>query len=125
MPPGIAAYKVFGSLFFGSVGKLEPLLDPVRTPARIVILEMHQVISIDNTGLETLQALHRSLSKRGGQLILCGLNRHPAEQVARSGFRDTLSAETSCRISPRALVPRPPDRARHGAARAVRAAEST
>ena len=57
VPPGIAAFKVFGSLFFGSVGKLEPLLDPVRTPARIVILEMHQVISIDNTGLETLQSL--------------------------------------------------------------------
>ena len=86
VPPGIAAYKVFGSLFFGSVGKLEPLLDPVRTPARIVILEMHQVISIDNTGLETLQSLQRSLAKRGGQLILCGLNRHPAAQVARSGF---------------------------------------
>ncbi|MCC6196438.1 MAG: STAS domain-containing protein [Burkholderiales bacterium] len=86
VPPGIAAYKVFGSLFFGSVGKLEPLLDPGETPARIVILEMHQVISIDNTGLETLHALHRSLSRRGGTLILCGLNRHPAEQVARAAF---------------------------------------
>jgi len=88
VPPGIAAFKVFGSLFFGSVGKLEPLLDPVRTPAHIVILEMHQVISIDNTGLETLQSLHRSLARRGGKLILCGLNRHPAEQVARAAFLD-------------------------------------
>jgi len=93
VPPTIAAYKVFGSLFFGSVGKLEALLDPVSTPARIVILEMHQVISIDNTGLETLQALARSLAKRGGQLILCGLNRHPAEQVARSGFHDALGRD--------------------------------
>jgi SulP family sulfate permease len=88
VPPGIAAYKVFGSVFFGSVGKLEPLLDPARTPARIVILEMHQVISMDNTGLETLQALQRSLAKRGGTLILCGLNRNPAEQVARAGFME-------------------------------------
>lgn len=88
VPPGIAAYKVFGSVFFGSVGKLEPLLDPALTPARIVILEMHQVISMDNTGLETLHALHRALAKRGGTLLLCGLNRHPAEQVARAGFID-------------------------------------
>ena len=88
VPPAIAAFKVFGSLFFGSVGKLEPLLDPVRTPARIVILEMHQVISIDNTGLETLQSLQRSVARRGGRLILCGLNQHPAEQVSRAGFLD-------------------------------------
>ena len=88
VPPGVAAYKVFGSIFFGSVGKLEPLLDPVRTPARIVILEMHQVISMDTTGLETLQSLHRSLVKRGGRLILCGLNHNPAEQVARLAFLD-------------------------------------
>jgi SulP family sulfate permease len=88
VPPVIAAFKVFGSLFFGSVGKLEPLLDPVRTPQRIVILEMHQVISIDNTGLETLQSLQRSVARRGGRLILCGLNRHPAEQVARAAFLD-------------------------------------
>lgn len=92
-PPGVAAYKVFGSLFFGSIGKLEPLLDPVLSPARIMILEMHQVISIDNTGLETLQSLQRTLARRGGQLILCGLNRHPAEQIDRSGFRDELGAE--------------------------------
>lgn len=88
IPPGVAAFKIFGSIFFGSVGKLEPLLDPVRTPARIVILEMHQVISIDNTGLETLQSLQKSLARRGGRLILCGLNRNPAEQVQRAGFLD-------------------------------------
>ena len=90
VPPTIAAYKVFGSLFFGSVGKLEPLLDPVRTPARVIILEMHQMISIDNTGLETLQSLQRSLARHDGQLILCGLNRNPAALVERSGFAATL-----------------------------------
>ena len=90
VPPTVAAYKVFGTVFFGSVGKLEPLLDPVRTPAHIVILEMHQVISIDNTGLETLQSLQRALARRGGQLILCGLNRNPAALVERSGFAATL-----------------------------------
>lgn len=92
-PPGVAAYKVFGSLFFGSIGKLEPLLDPVLSPARIMILEMHQVISADNTGLEMLQSLQRTLAKRDGQLILCGLNRHPAEQIARSGFRAEIGED--------------------------------
>jgi SulP family sulfate permease len=91
--PEIGAYKLFGSLFFGSVGKLEPLLDPLQTPARIVILEMHQVISVDNTGLETLHSLHITLERRGGQLILCGLNRHPAAQVERSGLAGEIGPE--------------------------------
>jgi len=89
-PPGVAAWKLFGSLFFGSVGRVEPLLDAKSNPARVVILEMHQVISLDTTGLETLQQLARSLARRGGGLVLCGLTPQPASLVARSGFRDEL-----------------------------------
>ena len=66
---------------------------PRHTPERIVILELHQVISLDNTALETLDALRASLRRRGGQLLLCGLNRHPAEQVARSAFGAELGDE--------------------------------
>jgi len=91
-PPAIAAWKLFGSLFFGSVGRIEPLLDAKANPARVVILEMHQVISLDTTGLETLQQLARSLARRGGGLVLCGLTPQPASLVARSGFRDELGA---------------------------------
>jgi SulP family sulfate permease len=92
-PPGIAAWKLFGSLFFGSVGRVEPLLDAKVNPSRVTILEMHQVISLDTTGLETLQQLARTLERRGGGLVLCGLTPQPASLVARSGFRDELGAE--------------------------------
>jgi SulP family sulfate permease len=92
-PPGVAAWKLFGSLFFGSVGRLEPLLDAKVNPSRVTILEMHQVISLDTTGLETLQQLARTLERRGGGLVLCGLTPQPASLVARSGFRDALGAE--------------------------------
>ncbi len=90
LPPTIAAYKLFGSLFFGAVGRLEPLQDAKASPARYVILEMHQVISVDTTGLETLEQVAKSLAKRGGQLILCGLTAQPASLVRRSGFEDAL-----------------------------------
>jgi SulP family sulfate permease len=90
LPPTIAAYKLFGSLFFGAVGRLEPLQDARASPARYVVLEMHQVISVDTTGLETLEQVAKSLAKRGGQLILCGLTAQPASLVRRSGFQDAL-----------------------------------
>ena len=87
--PAIAAYGVFGALFFGSVAKLEPLLD-LGVSTRIVVLDMHQVISLDNTALETLDSLRRALAERGGALLLCALNEHPDLQVRRSAFGQAL-----------------------------------
>ena len=78
----IATFRVFGALFFGSVGKLAPLFDP-GLPCNVV-LDMAQVISMDNTAVASLEDLHRSLTDRGGRLLLCGLNPHPRAQLLRS-----------------------------------------
>jgi len=90
--PRVAAYRVFGALFFGSVAKLEPLLE-ADPAARVVVLDMHQVISMDNTALETLESLRHTLSERGGALLLCALNPHPDVQVRRSTFGKSLGAD--------------------------------
>ncbi len=100
----IAAYRVFGALFFGSVAKLEPLFDRALTPARFVVLDMHQVISLDNTALDTLDTLRQSLSERRGALVLCALNAHPAAQVRRSAFGQALSADNVQADYPAALA---------------------
>jgi SulP family sulfate permease len=116
VPDGVAAFKLFGSLFFGSVGKLDALFDERATPARIVILEMHQVINLDTTGLETLQSLARTLAKRGGALVLAGLTKQPASLVHRSGFDAEIDAANVVNHLAAALIrahalaarPRPP-----------------
>ncbi len=87
---GIAAFNVFGALFFGSVSKLEPLFDKAAVPEPIVVLDMHQVISLDNTVLDTLEGLRVDLGKRNGTLLLAALNPHPAAQVRRSEFGHAL-----------------------------------
>ena len=86
----VAAYKVFGSLFFGAVGKLESLLDHKRERATVLILEMHQVINLDTTGLDFLENLHRTLREEGRHLILADLNQQPNSLIHRSGFASTL-----------------------------------
>jgi len=93
IPDGIAApagrvraYKLFGSLFFGAVGKIEALLDEKRDRASVVILEMHQVINLDTTGLDAIEALHRTLGEEGSTLILAGLTAQPLSIIRRSGF---------------------------------------
>src|SRR5690606_3389077 len=89
----IAVYRVFGSLFFGSVTKLEQLIDPARTRADIVVLELHRVINLDTTGLDALRSVHRSLQQRGGRLVIAEPNEQPLSLMRRSKFLDAIGAD--------------------------------
>jgi len=95
LPQGAAAYRIFGSLFFGAVGKLEALIEPGTGESlpRVLILDLHMVINLDTTCLDTLEALHRSLDKRGATLLLCDANTQPLSLMCRSGFLEKLGKE--------------------------------
>ena len=86
----VAAWQMFGSLFFGAVNKLEELLDPREGHPEVVILDMTRLIQLDTTGLEGLENLRDKLSKRGCTLLVCGLNSQPGSLLYRSGFIDHL-----------------------------------
>ncbi|MFZ2973229.1 MAG: SulP family inorganic anion transporter [Ferribacterium limneticum] len=89
----VAAWQMFGSLFFGAVNKLEELLDPREGHPEVVILDMTRLIQLDTTGLEGLENLRDKLSKRGCTLLVCGLNSQPGSLLYRSGFIDHLGDE--------------------------------
>jgi SulP family sulfate permease len=91
--PGVQAYRLFGSLFFGAVSKLEALLDPARPQPRVMVLEMHQLINLDTTGLDALHALQKALAKNGNRLVLAGCTAQPLSLIRRSGFLDLLGEE--------------------------------
>ncbi len=88
LPPDTAAYRIFGSLFFGAVGKLETLIeaDDATPPPKIMILDLQKVINIDTTGMDTLDVLRKTLARRGGTLLLCDVNDQPLSLIRRSGF---------------------------------------
>jgi len=86
----VAAWRIFGSLFFGSVTRLEQLLDPAQPLADVVGLELHQVINLDTTGLEALRSLYRMLQRRGGRLVIAEPNEQPLSLMRRSGFVDEI-----------------------------------
>ncbi|HYD58100.1 MAG TPA: SulP family inorganic anion transporter [Burkholderiales bacterium] len=94
IPPGVAAYKVQGSLFFASVGKLDELGEAVadRSPAALV-LDLHYVMNMDTTAMEAMQTLRRGLSRRGTTLVLCGAQAQPHSLMSRSGFRAEIGAD--------------------------------
>jgi SulP family sulfate permease len=84
--PGVTAYSVFGSLFFGAVGKVENLIDAGAMPDKAMILELHQLINLDTTGLDALETVRKTLEKQGRHLIVCGANHQPLSLMQRTGF---------------------------------------
>jgi SulP family sulfate permease len=94
LPDGrrVGAWRLFGSFFFGSVTKLENLADPARPLPDVVILEMQKVINIDTTSLDALEALHATMKRRGGRLILADVNEQPMSLLRRSGMLEELGA---------------------------------
>ena len=85
-------FRLFGSLFFGAVAKIDPIVSEVeRSPTPVnVMLDATHLISLDTTGLDALEQLHKAVEKRGGHLGLVGLNPQPKSLMERSGFAAKL-----------------------------------
>jgi SulP family sulfate permease len=98
LPDGrrVEAWELFGSIFFGSVTKLETLIEPVDPPSDVVILEMGKAINLDTTGLDALESLRETLARRGARLIVADLNAQPRSLLERSGFIAALGAGGVC-----------------------------
>jgi SulP family sulfate permease len=85
-------FRLYGSLFFGAVAKLDPIVAEVeRSPGPLnVMLDATQMISLDTTGLDALEQLHKAVHKRGGHLGMVGVNPQPRSLMERSGFAERL-----------------------------------
>ena len=93
LPAGVQVFELFGSLFFGAVGKIESLPAQIDGDTRAVVLEMHRLISMDTSGLDALQQFHRTLQQRNVALVLANVNEQPLSLIRRSGFEHVLGAE--------------------------------
>ena len=83
-----ASFQLYGSLFFGAVAKIDPILTVVENvPHALVIrLDAQQLQSLDRSGLDVLEQLQKAVALRGGRLVMTGLNAQPRETMARAGF---------------------------------------
>ena len=95
LPDGrrVGAYRLFGSLFFGSVTKLEFLLNPARVLPKVLILEMSKVINIDTTAMDALENVRARVVREGGLMLVAGANAQPLSLMRRSGFVKRLGED--------------------------------
>ncbi|MGV8805432.1 MAG: SulP family inorganic anion transporter [Polaromonas sp.] len=83
-----ASFRLQGSLFFGAVAKLDPILNVVESAPQglSVRLDLQSLQSLDTSGLDVLEQLHKAIVARGGRLVLAGLNAQPRDVMTRYGF---------------------------------------
>jgi SulP family sulfate permease len=93
LPEGVQVFELFGSLFFGAVGKIEQLPSQLPAGTRALVLDMHRLISMDTSGLDALEQLHRELQRAGVALVLANVNEQPLSLIRRSGFEQRLGAD--------------------------------
>ena len=93
VPHGVVIYRVFGALFFGAADKLESILQQSKTEPEVLILKMHEVISMDSSALHKLEHLHGKLQKHGKHLILCGPHTQPYFLMHQAGFFSKLGSD--------------------------------
>jgi SulP family sulfate permease len=93
LPPGVAVFALYGSLFFGAVGKVEALPEQLPGGTRTVVLDMQRLVSIDASGLDALEQMWRSLQRQQVALVLAHVNPQPLSLIRRGGFEALLGAE--------------------------------
>ena len=83
---GVQVFELYGSLFFGAVGKIETLPAMVAAGTRAVVLDMQSLVLVDTSGIDALQQVHRNLQRREIGLVLANLNEQPLSLIRRSGL---------------------------------------
>ena len=93
--PDAANFQLYGSLFFGAVAKIDPILTIVESaPQALVIrLDVQSLQSLDTSGLDVLEQLRKAIVLRGGRLVLAGLNAQPKSVMERSGFLEKIELD--------------------------------
>ena len=93
LPAGVQVLELYGSLFFGAVGKIESLPALLEPGTRALVLEMHRLILIDTSGIDAMQQLVRQLQRQQVALVLANVNEQPLSLMRRSGFEAVIGAE--------------------------------
>jgi SulP family sulfate permease len=88
----VAVVRLYGPLFFAAVAKLEALVDDLPPGTTALVLDAHQLVSIDGSGLTAFENMHRALVRNHVRLVVAGLNEQPRAALHRWGLDSVIGA---------------------------------
>jgi SulP family sulfate permease len=107
LPAGVTVFELYGSLFFGAVGKIEALPEQLPAGTRAVVLQMQRLVLMDSSGLDAMEQMHRTLKRQGVALVLANVNEQPLQLMRSTGFEGVLGEENIVPSVAAALVDAP------------------
>lgn len=84
----VAAFRLYGAIFFGAVKLIEKIESELPTQA--LVLDLKNVIYIDVSGMDALLELEQTCKAKGVRLLICGLAHQPHEMALRGGLLERL-----------------------------------
>ncbi|AFI84804.1 C4-dicarboxylic acid transporter DauA [Methylophaga nitratireducenticrescens] len=102
LPAEVAVYDINGPLFFGVAEKALTALHLVDPKVKTVIVDMHDVPSLDGTAIVALQSLITEMKSKGIGLILVGLRTRMIVKLRRAGVHKVAGSLTYCQNLERA-----------------------
>jgi len=85
----IAAFRIYGAIFFGAVKMLESIENEL--PSKALLLDLKNVIYVDVSGMDAILELEEACKAKGIKLIICGLAHQPYEMAVRGGLFERSS----------------------------------
>jgi sulfate permease, SulP family len=89
----ILIIQLEGNLYFGSACDLESKLDTLADKAKVFILRMKSVVTIDITSLNALRIFIRTVRELGGSIIVCGVTSGLNSMLLNSDLSDYIGKE--------------------------------
>lgn len=86
VPPGVEIFEIYGSLFFGAIDRFKEAMKRVEKRPKVLIIRMRNVLSIDATGLQSLEDMLQSTRRQKTALLLSGTSAQPLAAMRQSGL---------------------------------------
>ena len=93
VPQGVEVFEIYGPFFFGAVTQFKDTLNIVKTPAKVLILRMRHILTIDATALQALEDLLAKTRKDGTALFLSGVRPQLQVSLNRNRFTEKIGQE--------------------------------
>ncbi|UYO74697.1 C4-dicarboxylic acid transporter DauA [Halomonas qinghailakensis] len=104
LPAKVAVYDINGPLFFGAAEKALKSLHLIDPAIETVIIDMHDVPSMDGTAIVAFQSLIAEMKHQGVRLIIVGLKTRIIVKLRRAGVHKVAGSLTYCRHLEQASV---------------------